>query len=139
MYFPPTFLVYFETNLITVFFLPFSSLQMLPIPLSTLLIIHISFHQYLINILIFNQMLICAYMYLHIHTHICSMYVCIFLTVTCWIHQLLLLCMFSRLFGSRQPVGLLLPGKDHFYSQLLSAACSSLCWVEAPWAFPCLF
>lgn len=79
MYFPPTFLVYFETNLITVFFLPFSSLQMLPIPLSTLLIIHISFHQYLINILIFNQMLICAYMYLHIHTHICSMYVCMYI------------------------------------------------------------
>lgn len=44
--------------------------------------------------------------------------------------------MFSGLFGTRQPIGMLFPEEDHLSSsQLSSVACSSVCRVEVSWAF----
>ena len=67
--------------------------------------------------------------YMHIQTYL--------LKYNLLSHIMLLVCTFSGLFGTRQPIGALFPGEGHLScSQLFSVAWSPLYGIEGSWYCP---
>jgi hypothetical protein len=94
---------------------------------------HIYAHIY-IQIHIFTY--IHTYTYIHIHIPI---YVHIHIFTTCPVLTMLLICMFSVLFDTGQPIGALFFEEDFLSCfQISPVTWRSLCRVEISWAFPCL-